>query len=92
MGKRTVEKASCERGLFGNAQSDSERGLFGNAQSFSPRFAAELALWAPPKGRARSKRCRRKGVIRNRVRLPTLRETRAELALWAPPKEPSRVV
>ena len=33
MGKRTVEKASCEKGLFGNAQSDSEKGLFGNAQS-----------------------------------------------------------
>ena len=35
MGKRTVEKASagCEKGLFGNVQSDSERGLFADAQS-----------------------------------------------------------
>ena len=33
MEKRAVEKAGCERRLFGNAQSDSEKGLFGNAQS-----------------------------------------------------------
>ena len=33
MGKRTVEKAGCEKGLFGNAQSDSEKGLFADAQS-----------------------------------------------------------
>ena len=35
MGKRTVEKASegCEKGLFGNVQSDSEKGLFADAQS-----------------------------------------------------------
>ena len=59
MGKRTAEKASCEKGLFGNVQSGSEKGLFADAQSLKQsslrcgtRFvnaAAALAWeWLPP--------------------------------------------
>ena len=53
MGKRTVEKASCEKGLFGNVQSDSEKGLFADAQSLrqsSLRCGIARGARRPPSG------------------------------------------